>query len=117
MNAPKETKWWRRLRALAELAGDSQQKQIAETLGVSPAAVTSWRHGQPPSPDNVKAAAHAYGVDPLELMGIAYLDDEEAGDAGKAARGIRGATKTRHNKTAAAKAPLVIAVRHDKDPL
>jgi hypothetical protein len=64
----KQTSWWRRLRALAELAGDSQQKDIAETLGVSASAVTSWRQGKPPSPENVQAAARAYGADPRELM-------------------------------------------------
>jgi transcriptional regulator with XRE-family HTH domain len=110
MTAPKETKWWRRLRALAELAGDSQQKQIAETLGVSAAAVTSWRHGQPPSPDNVKAAAHAYGVDPVELLAIAYLDEELEG--GKAAAGV-----TRKLRTTRRKVPIELAVRYDKDPL
>lgn len=74
--------WWRRLVALAELAGDRHQQDIAATLGVSEAAVSGWKHGTPPSPENVKAAARAYGADPLELMGIAYLSEGESPKGG-----------------------------------
>jgi transcriptional regulator with XRE-family HTH domain len=88
MSGEKQTRWWRRLHALAELAGDSQQKDIAETLGVSAAAVTGWKQGQPPKPANVIAAARAYGVDPMELMRIAFLEDE-SGPKAPAPRGRR----------------------------
>jgi transcriptional regulator with XRE-family HTH domain len=77
MSAP--TPWYRRLMALAELNGDRTQQDVAHTLGVSKAAVTSWKGGTRPDPEQVKAAARAYGADPLELMRIAYLD----GDAEK----------------------------------
>jgi transcriptional regulator with XRE-family HTH domain len=73
----KQSAWWGRLLALAELAGDRTQQDIAETLGVSAAAVTGWKQGTPPSPNNVKAAARAYHVDALELLRIAFLDGEE----------------------------------------
>jgi len=37
--------------------------------------IGKWREGGPPRPENVKSAARAYGVDPLELMRVAYLSD------------------------------------------
>jgi transcriptional regulator with XRE-family HTH domain len=89
MSRGKQTRWWRRLHALAELAGDSQQKDIAETLGVSAAAITNWKQGQPPKAENVIAAARAYGVDPMELMRIAFLEEEESGPKAPAPRGRR----------------------------
>lgn len=76
MNRSKPTRWWRRLSAVAELAGDSQQKDIAESLGVSAAAVTKWRQGQLPSPQVVIRAAQVYSQDPQELMAIAFIDSE-----------------------------------------
>lgn len=88
--------WWRRLAALAELAGDRHQQDIARTLGVSEAAVSGWRHGTPPGPENVKAAARAYGADALELMAIAYglHEGETEKDGPKGQR----ATSARHAK-------------------
>lgn len=77
MSRPKETRWWKQLRARAEIAGDTQQQEIAATLGVSPTAVSKWSQGGPPRPENVIAAAHAYNVDPRELLAIAFIDDEE----------------------------------------
>jgi transcriptional regulator with XRE-family HTH domain len=50
-------------------------RDVAHTLGVSKSAVTSWKEGTRPNPEQVKAAAAAYGVDPLELLHIAYLSD------------------------------------------
>lgn len=77
------TRWWRRLSALAELAGDRRQKDIAKTLGVSNAAVSGWAKGTPPSPDSVVAAARAYGVEIASLLKIAYSDEpDEDGDHG-----------------------------------
>jgi transcriptional regulator with XRE-family HTH domain len=89
MSRDRQTRWWRRLHALAELAGDSQQKDIAETVGVSAAAVTGWKKGTPPSIENVIAAARAYGVDPLDLVRIAFLEDEESAPKAPAPRGRR----------------------------
>lgn len=73
----KPSPWYRRLLALAELAGDQTQQDIAQTLGVSKSAVTGWKEGTAPRPEQVKAAASAYGADALELMRIAYLDPDE----------------------------------------
>jgi transcriptional regulator with XRE-family HTH domain len=72
MSAP--TPWYRRLLALAELHGDHDQQQIAHAIGVTKGTVTGWKQGTPPKPDSVLAAAKHYGVDPLELLRIAYLD-------------------------------------------
>jgi transcriptional regulator with XRE-family HTH domain len=71
------TAWYRRLMALAEINGDRTQQDVAHALGVSKSAVTSWKEGTRPNPEQVKAAAAAYDADPLELMRIAYLSDEE----------------------------------------
>jgi transcriptional regulator with XRE-family HTH domain len=73
----KPSPWYRRLLALAELAGDQTQQDIAQTLGVSKSAVTGWKEGTAPRPEQVKAAATAYGVDALELLRIAYLDSDD----------------------------------------
>jgi transcriptional regulator with XRE-family HTH domain len=72
---PKQTPWFRRLIALAELKGHRTQQEIADGLHVSDTAVGRWRDGKPPKPENVKSAARAYGVDALERMRIAYLSD------------------------------------------
>jgi transcriptional regulator with XRE-family HTH domain len=71
--------------ALAELAGDHTQQDIARTLNVSESTVTGWKEGRPPKPGNVIAAAKAYGVDALELMRIAYLSED--GEADPPAKG------------------------------
>lgn len=71
------TPWYRRLVALAELAGDHTQQEIAETLGVSAAAVTGWKQGTPPRAETVVAAARAYDADATELLQIAFLDDDD----------------------------------------
>lgn len=81
------TNWWKRLTALAELAGDGTQQEIAETLQVSPAAVSGWRHGGPPRPETVLAAARAYDADPLDLLRIAFIEDEQPVQRRKNARG------------------------------
>ena len=80
------TPWYRRLLALAELAGDHEQQDIARALGISGAAITRWKQGTPPSPENVKAAARVYGVDPLELLGIAYIPGYRAGSGSSRGR-------------------------------
>jgi transcriptional regulator with XRE-family HTH domain len=67
----KPTAWYRRLVALAELKGDITQRDIAQRLGVSDAAVSLWKNGRPPKWESVIAAAEAYDFDPLELMRIA----------------------------------------------
>ena len=75
MSAP--TRWYRRLMALAELKGDHTQQDVARTLGVSKSAITNWKGGTRPDPEQVKAAARAYDADALELLWIAYLDCDE----------------------------------------
>jgi len=79
------TAFYRRLLALAELHGDATQRDIANTVGVSPAAVTGWKDGTLPQPAQIKQIAAAYDADPLELMRIAYLSDGEP----KARRGAK----------------------------
>lgn len=69
------TPWYRRLLALAELAGDRNQQDIAQAMGISKSTVTGWKEGTAPRPDQVKMAARVYGADPLELMRLAYLSD------------------------------------------
>ena len=81
MSAP--TPWYRRLLALAELHGDHDQQQIAHAIGVTKGTVTGWKQGTPPKPDSVLAAAKHYGVDPLELLRIAYLDGDEPAEEPK----------------------------------
>lgn len=112
MTGESGTRWWRRLHALAELHGDVQQQEIARRLGVSDGAVAGWREGRPPKPENVKAAAIAYGADYAELLLIAYpLDDEgnhpHSGKVRVGVRKIRGRQKNGSN----------LAVRADKPPL
>ena len=68
--------WYRRLMALAELNGDHTQQDVARALGVSKGAITSWKGGVRPDPEQVKTAARVYGADPLELLRIAYLDGD-----------------------------------------
>jgi transcriptional regulator with XRE-family HTH domain len=77
MTSERRTPWYRRLLALAELGGDVTQEEIAERIGVSPGAVSSWKRGTLPKWEQVVDAAKAYGVEPLELMRIAYLAGEE----------------------------------------
>jgi transcriptional regulator with XRE-family HTH domain len=69
--------------ALAELNGDHTQQDVAHTLGVSKGAITNWKGGMRPDPEQVKAAARAYGVDALELLRIAYLDGDEPAEEPK----------------------------------
>jgi transcriptional regulator with XRE-family HTH domain len=69
--------WYARILRLAAIHGDLDQVQIAETIGVTKGTVTGWKQGKPPKPDTVIAAAHAYDVDPLELLAIAYLPDDD----------------------------------------
>lgn len=76
--ADKQTRWWRRLTALAELNGDHTQQEIAETLGVSPGAVSGWRYGRPPRAETVVHAAEVYGVDPGELLILTFIDPAAA---------------------------------------
>ena len=83
------TPWYRRLMALAELHGDRTQQDVAKRLGVSKGAVTSWKGGIRPDPEQVKTAVRVYGVDALELMRIAYLDGDEAAQKSK----LKGRTK------------------------
>lgn len=75
----KQTPWFRRLLALAELKGDIRQEDIADRIGVSPGAVSSWKKGTLPKWEQVIDAARAYGVDELELLRIAYLPDHPPG--------------------------------------
>src|SRR5699024_6811573 len=78
------SRWYQRLAAHAELAGDHQQQDIAHTMGVSKSAVTAWANeGTPPSPESILAAAEAYGFDPLEQFRLAYLPDDENGEGKK----------------------------------
>jgi transcriptional regulator with XRE-family HTH domain len=59
----KPSPWWRRLLALAELAGDLEQKDIANRLGVSPAAVSDWKNrGTELDPNQLRKAARAYSA-------------------------------------------------------
>jgi transcriptional regulator with XRE-family HTH domain len=81
MSAP--TPWYQRLLDLAELHGDHQQQEIAEAIGVTKGTVTGWKHGTPPHPQSVLAAAEHYGVDPLEMLRIAYLPDDELAEEPK----------------------------------
>jgi transcriptional regulator with XRE-family HTH domain len=75
MSAP--TPWYRRLMALAELKGDHTQQEVAQALGVSKSAVTGWKQGTRPDPEQVQAAARVYGADLIELLTIAYADEDE----------------------------------------
>jgi hypothetical protein len=77
------TPWYSRLTALAELNGDRTQQDVARTLGVSKGAITSWKGGTRPDPEQVKTAARVYGADPLELLRIAYLDSDETAQKSK----------------------------------
>jgi transcriptional regulator with XRE-family HTH domain len=77
------TRWYQRLVDLAELHGDHDQQQIAHAIGVTKGTVTGWKQGTPPKPDSVLAAAKHYGVDPLELLRIAYLDGDEPAEEPK----------------------------------
>lgn len=86
MSKAQESRWWRRLRALGELAGDTRQQDIAERLGVSEAAVSGWKRGTPPRAETIVVAAEAYGVDPVELFRIAFVDEEPEPDPPKARR-------------------------------
>ena len=71
------TPWYRRLMALAEIRGHRSQQDVAHALGVSKSAVTNWKNGVRPDPEQVKEAARVYDVDALELLRIAYLDEDE----------------------------------------
>lgn len=72
------TRWWKRLIALAELHGDHTQQEIAETLGVSPGAVSGWRYGRPPRAETVVHAARTYDTDPVELLKLVFVDTDPA---------------------------------------
>jgi transcriptional regulator with XRE-family HTH domain len=85
----KPTPWYRRLLALAELAGDRSQQDIAHTLGVSQSAITGWKQGTAPRPDQVKSAAAAYGADALDLLRIAYLSDDDEEPNGRTKNPIK----------------------------
>lgn len=87
------TRWYRRLVALAELAGDHQQQDIAAALGVSKSTVTDWKKGTPPSPETIMAAFKAYDFDPHEQFDLAYIAE------GSENRDPKGATITK-TKTA-----------------
>lgn len=54
------TAWFRRLLDLAELAGDIDQQDIAQRIGVSKSAITSWKEGTEPRIDAVRSATKAY---------------------------------------------------------
>ena len=84
----KQSRWFDRLLLLAELHGDHDQQQIAQAIGVTKGTVTGWKQGVPPSPDSVLAAAEHYHVDPLEMLRVAYLpdDDDETDCSGKKIR-------------------------------
>lgn len=69
-----ETPWYRRLREIAEHAGDHDQQSIAIRLGVSNAAVTGWKQGTLPTWQNILNAARAYGQEPHALL-IAVLPE------------------------------------------
>lgn len=79
MSNPEErpTGWWK---WLCDAAGEVQQKEIAERLGVSPGAVTGWKNGAPPNPASVIAAAREYGprvgTELADLFLIAYTDTD-----------------------------------------
>jgi transcriptional regulator with XRE-family HTH domain len=78
--ARKPSRWYERLLALAELHGDHDQKGIARAIGVSKGTMTNWKQGAAPTAQSVIAAARHYGVDPLELLRIAYdLDPPNCG--------------------------------------
>ncbi|KLO31614.1 hypothetical protein ABW16_01955 [Mycolicibacter heraklionensis] len=77
MAEPQKTRWWKRISALAELHGDHTQQEIAESLGVSPGAVTGWRYGRPPRAETVVRAAEVYGVDPGELLILTFIDPKK----------------------------------------
>lgn len=76
----KQTRWWQRLLDLAELHGDHEQQQIARAIGVGNSTVNGWKKGTLPRAESVLAAAKHYGVDPLELLRIAYLSEDEDPD-------------------------------------
>lgn len=96
MSAP--TPWYRRLIALAELKGDHTQKDIAESLGVSKSAVTNWKQGMRPDPEQVKMAAQVYETDLLDLLRIAYVEE---GKKPKKRGGGRGGWRPRTGPTSA----------------
>jgi transcriptional regulator with XRE-family HTH domain len=54
-----------------------------EAIGVTKGTVTGWKRGTPPHPQSVLAAAEHYGVDPLEMLRIAYLDGDEPAEEPK----------------------------------
>jgi transcriptional regulator with XRE-family HTH domain len=70
--ARKPSRWYERLLNLAELHGDHDQQEIARAIGVSKGTVSNWKQGTPPTAQSVIAAARHYGVEPLELLRIAY---------------------------------------------
>jgi transcriptional regulator with XRE-family HTH domain len=74
------TRWYQRLVALGDVAGDHTQQDIATRLGVSPGAVSAWKRGTLPAIETVLAAARAYGVDEIELIRVVY-------DLGRGAQG------------------------------
>ena len=73
----RETPWYKRLMALAEIKGDHTQQDVATALGVSKSAVTAWKQGTRPDPEQVKMAARVYDADLLDLLRIAYVEEEE----------------------------------------
>lgn len=93
MTRVKETSWWIWLHATAHRAGDRLQKDIAKKLSVSEAAVSSWSKGTPPSPEIVRRAARAYDENPIDLMRIAFLDDEEPDSGNPKARSTKRGKK------------------------
>jgi transcriptional regulator with XRE-family HTH domain len=69
------SRWYAVVLRLAAIQGDLDQVQIAERIGVTKGTVTGWKQGTPPKPDTVIATAQAYGVDPVQLLAVAYLPD------------------------------------------
>jgi transcriptional regulator with XRE-family HTH domain len=78
------SRWYGVVLRLAAIQGDLEQIRIAERIGVTKGTVSGWKNGTPPKPETVIATAEAYGVDPVQLLAIAYLpaasgDESEGG--------------------------------------
>lgn len=85
------TAWWKWLRAAA---GEAQQQEIADSLGVSGGAVTTWKNGVRPNPEAVLAAAKVYGprvgISAGKLLELAYVDDGDSGELPKGGAARKG---------------------------
>jgi transcriptional regulator with XRE-family HTH domain len=71
------TAWYTKLVEIAWRAGDTTQQDIAQRLGVSPAAVTYWKEGRLPSAQTVVAAAEVYATDARDLLCLTFLEPSE----------------------------------------